>query len=103
MIEKRFLFDGIHGFDWDFFNTHKNISKHNVLPSECEQIFFNVPLVLADDLAHGDEEEDRYLAMGRTNDNRKLFIVFAIRNKKIRPISFRDMTKAERSIYEKHK
>ena len=102
-IDKRLLFEGVTGFDWDYYNTHKNIFKHDVTLSECEQIFFNIPLIINDDLAHGEEDEDRYLALGRTDDNRKLFVVFEVRNKLIRPISFRDMEKPERAIYEKHK
>ncbi len=102
-VDKTVLFAGVVGFDWDYFNTHKNIFKHDVSLSECEQIFFNLPLIINDDIAHGSEEEDRYLALGRTDKNRKLFVVFEIRSKHIRPISFRDMEKPERAIYEKYK
>jgi uncharacterized protein len=89
------------GFDWDEGNVFKNEDKHNVSYSECEQIFFNIPLLIADDFAHGDDEEDRYLALGRTDQNRRLFLVFAIRCNKIRVISARNMTKNERAVYEK--
>ncbi len=90
------------GFDWDEANVHKNWDKHDVTFSECEHIFFNIPLLLADDLVHGDEK-DRFLALGRTELNRRLFLVFIIRNKLIRVISARDMTKNERAAYETHK
>ena len=95
------MVDSCDGFDWDDGNVFKNADKHNVLYSECEQIFFNIPLLVADDYAHGDEEEDRYLALGRTDHNRRLFLVFTIRVNKIRVISARNMTKLERSHYEK--
>ena len=62
-----------------------------------------MPLLIADDFAHGDDDDDRYLALGRTDMNRRLFLVFEIRGKLIRVISARDMTKKERSIYEKNK
>ena len=91
------------GFDWDDGNFHKNWDRHDVTYSECEQIFFNLPLLIADDYAHGDDDDDRYLALGRTDMNRRLFLVFEIREKMIRVISARDMTKKERSIYEKNK
>ena len=71
--------------------------------SECEQIFFNIPLLIADDFAHGNDEEDRYLALGRTDHNRRLYLVFTIRGNSVRVISARDMTKNERLIYEKSK
>ncbi len=32
-------------FDWDNNNQYKNFIKHNVIPWECEQIFFNKPLL----------------------------------------------------------
>ena len=102
-IDKGLLFEGVQGFDWDYYNENKNIFKHNVSTAECEQIFFNLPLLINDDLAHGDEDEERYLAFGRTDENRKLFVAFEIRNQLIRPISFRDMEKPERAIYEKYK
>ena len=90
------------GFEWDEANLHKNWDKHDVTFTECEQLFFNIPLLLADDLAHGDDE-DRFIALGRTGMNRKIFLIFSIRSKLIRVISARDMTKNERATYETHK
>ena len=40
------------GFIWDKANAGKNWIKHNVSPSECEQMFFNIPLIAADDIKH---------------------------------------------------
>jgi len=37
--------------------------------------------------------------LGRTNDDRYLFVVFTIRNNKIRVISARDMNRKERRVY----
>ena len=34
------------GFDWDEGNIQKNWHKHKVTPSECEEVFFNQPLVV---------------------------------------------------------
>ena len=36
------------GFEWDEHNAEKNWQKHRVTPSECEQMFFNRPLVVVD-------------------------------------------------------
>ena len=91
------------GFEWDDGNLLKNQRKHDVSYSECEQIFFNIPLLIADDFSHGHDEEDRYLALGRTEHNRRLYLVFTVRSNLIRVISARDMTKNERLIYEKSK
>ena len=86
------------GFDWDDGNINKNWLKHKVSPAECEQIFFNRPLVIQDDTKHS-EAEKRFYALGRTDSKRNLFIAFTIRNKRIRVISARDMSRKEGEIY----
>lgn len=87
------------GFDWDENNIYKNWGKHDVSHWECEEVFFNKPLVIKMDKEHS-ENEIRYYALGRTDSNRRLFVGFTMRDTLIRPISFRDMTKKENSIYD---
>ncbi|EKE01631.1 MAG: hypothetical protein ACD_21C00087G0003 [uncultured bacterium] len=87
------------GFEWDKWNFDKNWSKHKVSYLECEQIFFNRPLLLYSDTKHSDEEERMYV-LGKTDIERLLFAVFTIRNNLIRVISARDMNKKEKAIYE---
>jgi len=87
------------GFDWDEGNSEKNWARHRVTCSECEQIFFNRPLVVADDKKHS-QDEARYYALGQTDRGRKLFLVFTIRGSLIRVISARNMSLAERRIYD---
>ncbi len=87
------------GFEWDDGNKNKNWIKHKVSNSECEQIFFNHPLIVHVDDKHSNFE-DRYYALGITDLGRKLFVVFTLRDKKIRIISARDMGRKERKIYE---
>lgn len=86
------------GFDWDKGNIEKNRIKHDVAPSECEQIFFNRPLLIHDDTLHSAEEQ-RFYALGRTDMDRRLFVVFTVRENLIRIISARDMSRKERRIY----
>ena len=88
----------IEGFDWDQGNIEKNWERHKVSFIECEEVFFNRPLVVAEDTSHS-KSEGRYYALGRTNDGRYLFVVFTIRNNKIRVISARDMNREERRVY----
>jgi uncharacterized DUF497 family protein len=88
------------GFAWDKGNTAKNLKKHNVSTVEAEEIFFNQPLLFYDDLGHTTENEARYIVFGKTNQDRRLFCAFTIREQKIRVISVRDMHKKERSHYE---
>ncbi len=88
------------GFQWDRHNVQKNWEKHNVSPVESEQAFFNRPLIIVKDIQHS-QEEDRYYALEKTDQDRGLFIALTIRKKLIRVISSRDMNKKERKIYEK--
>ena len=87
------------GFEWDEGNSEKNWARHRVTRSECEQVFFNLPFVLADDQNHS-PNEPRYYAPGQTDRGRKLFVVFTIRDSLIRVISARNMNRVERRIYD---
>jgi uncharacterized DUF497 family protein len=91
--------DNVTGFDWDEGNIDKNWAKHCVSPFECEEVFFNEPLVVSPDEAHSLREE-RFYALGKTNAARLLFVVFAVRGEHIRVISARDMSKNERRLYD---
>ena len=86
------------GFQWDSGNSDKNWISHQVTKSECEQIFFNQPLLIGNNEIHS-KTEIRYYALGKTDDERKLFIVLTIREKLICVISARDMSKKEREVY----
>ena len=86
------------GFEWDEGNFNKNLVKHKVSNIECEEVFFNIPLLMNDDLMHS-QVEARYYVLGQTNTNRKLYIAFTIRQNKIRVISARDMKNKEKEIY----
>ena len=89
------------GFEWDQHNSQKNWEKHKVTPAECEQVFFNQPIVIVEDIKHS-QSEKRFYALGKTDLRRKLFIVFTIRNNLIRVISARNMNKKEKRSYEKY-
>ncbi len=86
------------GFDWDEGNSDKNWIKHKVTPSESEQIFFNQPLIVHPDIRHS-KNENRFYALGITDTERHLFIVFTIRDDLIRIISARDMNRREKGVY----
>lgn len=98
---KETIFTESLGFDWDDGNLLKNSIKHAVSWQECEEVFFNEPLLLFDDINHS-KEEKRECVLGKTNKDRKLFIVFTMRNPWLRVISARDMNKKERAVYEKN-
>jgi uncharacterized DUF497 family protein len=86
------------GFDWDEDNVAKNWEKHRVSFWECEEVFFNQPLLLEGDAGHS-ERERRFYVLGKTDSERLLFVAFAARNKRIRVISARDMNRKERNEY----
>ena len=92
------IFDNCAGFQWDKGNSEKNWERHKVTRNECEQVFFNIPLIIADDKRHSDDEKRWYL-LGQTDTSRFLFVVFTIRKNLIRVISARDMNKKEKDIY----
>jgi hypothetical protein len=89
------------GFDWDKGNFEKNRLKHGVSPFECEQIFFNQPLIVAQDETHS-QKETRFYALGQTDMARLLFVVFTVRKDLIRVISARDMSRSEKEVFKNH-
>lgn len=99
MTQKDDILYSCTGFEWDEGNLTKSWLKHDVAPEECEQVFFNQPLMAMMDEKHS-QQELRHNALGRTNDDRKLYIVFTIRRGNIRVISARDMNRKERKVYE---
>ena len=91
----------ITSFDWDEGNARKN-EKQRVSTAEAEQVFFNAPLLVLEDIKHS-RTEPRFHALGKTNKVRLLHITFTLRGagEKMRMISARDMHRKERAIYEK--
>ncbi|GGD32991.1 BrnT family toxin [Aureimonas glaciei] len=91
--------DVLAGFDWDAGNWPK-CGKHGVSRAEIEALFGRQPYVLPD---RTQSDETRYNAIGETDSGRCVFIVFAIRQDRIRPISARFMHEKERRNYERQK
>ncbi len=92
----------VDGFNWDKGNQAK-CQKHGVSIEEIEEVFNNNPRV-APDLKHS-TEEDRLIAVGRTQEGRAVFVAFTIRTKGnrhfIRPVGARYMHAKEIKAYEK--
>jgi hypothetical protein len=88
------------GFDWEEGNARKSAEKHSVTQGEAEQICFNEPLLLLPDRKHSDKEQ-RFHALGKTQDGRLLHVTFTLRDggMLIRVISARDMHRKERMFY----
>ena len=92
------LVDGCEGFQWDASNSAKIWERHRVAPTECEELFFNRPLIVAEDEEHSAAEQRMY-GLGQSDAGRLLFVAFTIRGHLIRVISARDMSRRERRIY----
>ena len=86
------------GFEWDAGNAAKNWTRHTVTQAECEQVFFNVRLLVAADAAHSNAEA-RSFTLGRTDAGRRLLVVSALRGSQVRVISARPMSRREREVY----
>ena len=90
------------GFDWDRGNREK-CQKHGV-PIDVIERLFHSALGVFPDPEHSNREE-RFKAVGWTNDGRGVLIVFTLRvhgdEMLIRPISARYMRQKEIDYYEK--
>ncbi len=89
------------GFQWDRGNNNKNLIRHNVQNWECEQVFFNKPLLVLEDPGHSVAER-RWAAFGKTDSGRLLVVIFTNRGNLLRVISARDMNSKERIFYEEN-
>lgn len=93
------IIENCEGFEWDEGNSHKNWHGHRITDAECEQVFFNSPLLTAVDKSHS-QRERRFQALGRADSDKWLFVAFTIRGSFIRVISAREMNNREERRYE---
>ena len=93
----------IKGFDWDAGNYEK-CQKHGVGVEDIEKLFLGGNFYVGPDSKHSDIEQ-RFLAIGKTDQNRHVIVAFTFRNAKdgllLRPISARYMHMKEVESYEK--
>ena len=88
-------------FEWDDEKAIRNLEKHDVSFEEGATIF-NDPLIATIlDPAHSQEEE-RYISIGISVQGRLLVVIHTEREERIRLISCRKATSAERKTYEKN-
>lgn len=87
-------------FSWDKGNKDKNWIKHKVDFRECEEVFFDENKEISRDKPYSKKEE-RFIILGKTEEERLLFIVFTMRGRKVRVISARDINRKEKKLYEK--
>lgn len=86
----------IGGFVWDDDNVG-HIARHAVSPEEVEE-------VLADDPLRLRAAEGRYLAYGRTENGRRLFVVYVMKpGGRVRALTARTMTDRETRLYRRRR
>jgi uncharacterized DUF497 family protein len=86
-------------FEWDDAKAAANEQKHGVPFTEAMTAFADPLALTGYDPDHSDDE-DRYLTMGLSADGRLLVVSHTDRGEKIRIISARAASPAERRDYE---
>jgi uncharacterized protein len=85
-------------FTWDQNKAERNLIKHSISFDEAKTVFEDLLYVDFYDPDHS-EDEDRYLIVGESSQGRLLIVAYTERGSKIRLISARETTKAERNLY----
>ena len=95
------MVNSFHGSNWDADNIWK-CQKHGVSIEKVESLFESDDLRIESDIANS-KFEQRFNAIGKTDEGRSVFLVFTIRNQEseilIRPISARYMHQKEIDYY----
>jgi uncharacterized DUF497 family protein len=86
-------------FEWDEDKARQNEQKHGVAFSEAATVFGDLVSLTIFDPLHSDNE-DRYVTIGVSHQMRLLVVVHTDRDDRIRIISARTATRAEREQYE---
>ncbi len=86
-------------FEWDPNKAKSNLQKHHVRFPEASTIFQDPLSITVYDPYHSREEE-RYITIGASAAGRILMVAHTDRSERVRLISARELTRAERKAYE---
>ena len=86
-------------FEWDASKAEANLRKHGIAFREAATIFRDPLSITVFDPDHS-IEEDRYMTMGTSAEGRILMVAHTDRGDRVRLISSRELTHAERKAYE---
>jgi uncharacterized DUF497 family protein len=89
-------------FEWDQRKAEINAKNHEVSFEEASSVFGDYLSFTYPDAGHSIQEE-RYIIIGLSGNNRILVISHTQRGESIRIISARQATKRERGFYESRK
>jgi uncharacterized DUF497 family protein len=83
-------------FDWDASNGD-HVLAHGVEPEEVEEALLDPARIGAD--ARNALGERRYALIGATEEGRILFVIYAQRGSKVRPVTARDASDVQKKRY----
>ena len=86
-------------FDWDPDKATQNLKKHGVDFQEAATVFADSFSITYPDPDHS-AEEDRFIIIGMSKQNRLLIVAHTDRRELTRIISARVVTRKERRLYE---
>jgi len=86
-------------FEWDEIKEKENFRKHRVSFADAEAVFYDPFSITIPDSPHS-SKENRYIDIGMSEKFRILVVVYTERGDRIRIISVRRATRAERKNYE---
>jgi uncharacterized DUF497 family protein len=86
-------------FQWDSGKATRNLAKHGVSFPEASTVFGDVLSMTYPDPDHSDMEE-RWITIGVSSQGRMLIVAHMDQDERIRIISAREATRAERRFYE---
>ncbi len=86
-------------FEWDPKKAAANLRKHAVSFAEAATVMADRLSMTFPDPDHS-ESEDRYITIGTSSRRRLLMVAHTERGDRIRIISARELTRAEREAYE---
>ena len=85
-------------FEWDPEKDEKNQAIHGVLFDEASTVFGDPLAITIDDPDHS-SDKNRMLTIGYTNRQRLIIVAHTDRDERVRIISAREVTAAERRDY----
>ena len=88
-------------YEWDEDKDDRNWRAHGVAFAEAVKVFDDPGAVEEYDAEHSNDEESRYSRIGFVG-TRPLFVVFTVREEKIRIIHARKADRIMEKIYAKH-
>jgi uncharacterized DUF497 family protein len=86
-------------FEWDDGKAERNLIRHGVTFTEASTVFGDLLASTFEDPDHS-ITEDRYTAVGMSDSGRLIVVCYTDRGERLRIISARLATRAERKAYE---